>query len=306
MESSKTVHKLLAVLGPSLASGALLCLAGCGDSARTVATYHPPVIQAVTVPQPSPAAKPQSSTPAKAAPKIGVLPLQPTRGNITFLALTSPDAVNRLAEQVRTLFAAGEQEAKAGHNDAARQDYDRALDLLLAGGFNLSKEPTLSELFNQLMSSVSSVQTTTQQAQSNEPPEAQAGQQSQPSPLDQISAITALSGEEIPAEPGDAGLKTNAERELQAVPHDLPLTLTDPVLSFLNFFKTARGRAIVENGLRRAGRYREMIRRVLAEEGMPSDLIYLAQAESAFEPQALSRAGARGLWPSNARLRSLA
>jgi membrane-bound lytic murein transglycosylase D len=35
---------------------------------------------------------------------------------------------------------------------------------------------------------------------------------------------------------------------------------------------------------------------VLAEEGMPSDLIYLAQAESAFEPQALSRAGARGLW----------
>src|SRR5690348_1326095 len=39
-----------------------------------------------------------------------------------------------------------------------------------------------------------------------------------------------------------------------------------------------------------------MIRRVLAEEGMPGDLIYLAQAESAFQPQALSRAGARGLW----------
>jgi membrane-bound lytic murein transglycosylase D len=52
----------------------------------------------------------------------------------------------------------------------------------------------------------------------------------------------------------------------------------------------------VDTGLRRAGRYREMISRVLREEGLPQDLIYLAQAESAFQPLALSRAGARGIW----------
>jgi len=52
----------------------------------------------------------------------------------------------------------------------------------------------------------------------------------------------------------------------------------------------------VETGLRRAGRYRDMISRVLQEEGLPQDLIYLAQAESAFQPLALSRAGARGIW----------
>jgi membrane-bound lytic murein transglycosylase D len=39
-----------------------------------------------------------------------------------------------------------------------------------------------------------------------------------------------------------------------------------------------------------------MIRRVLKEEGVPQDLIYLAQAESGFHPLALSRAGARGMW----------
>ena len=72
--------------------------------------------------------------------------------------------------------------------------------------------------------------------------------------------------------------------------------MNDEVLSFLNFFQTPRGRAIVETGLRRAGRYREMISRVLHEEGVPQDLIYLAQAESAFQPLALSRAGARGMW----------
>ena len=52
----------------------------------------------------------------------------------------------------------------------------------------------------------------------------------------------------------------------------------------------------MENGLRRSGKYRDMISRVLREEGLPQDLIYLAQAESAFQPLALSRAGARGIW----------
>jgi membrane-bound lytic murein transglycosylase D len=302
-------NRRLLLLGLSLAAGTVLCLVGCGDSARNVASHHPPVIQAPVIQaatvqqanqpvksQSNPQAKSQSNLQPKAAPKIGSLPLTATRGRTAFLALLRPDAVDRLAAQVRAAFAAGEQEAKSNRNETARQDYDRALDLLLASGFDVRKQPELSELFNQIMSSLSAVQTTTQDAEATGPPEVPVEQQNKPSPLDEINAITSLSGEEIPVAPADAGLKTNAERELQAVPHDIPLTLTDPVLSFLNFFQTAKGRAIVENGLRRAGRYSEMIRRVLAQEGMPSDLIYLAQAESAFEPQALSRAGARGLW----------
>jgi membrane-bound lytic murein transglycosylase D len=91
-------------------------------------------------------------------------------------------------------------------------------------------------------------------------------------------------------------LGERAAQGLAAVAHDLPLTVNDYVLSYLNFFQTPRGRAIVEHGLRRSGRYRDMIARVLREEGLPQDLIYLAQAESAFQPMALSRAGARGIW----------
>ena len=68
------------------------------------------------------------------------------------------------------------------------------------------------------------------------------------------------------------------------------------MLAYLNYFKTQRGSAIVETGLRRAGRYRDMVERILREEGLPQDLIYLAQAESAFLPQAVSKAGARGMW----------
>ena len=39
-----------------------------------------------------------------------------------------------------------------------------------------------------------------------------------------------------------------------------------------------------------------MIQQILKEEGVPQELIYLAQAESGFHPLALSHAGARGMW----------
>jgi membrane-bound lytic murein transglycosylase D len=71
--------------------------------------------------------------------------------------------------------------------------------------------------------------------------------------------------------------------------------LTDPVASYITYFST-RGRGTLEHALARSGRYQEMIQRVLKEEGVPQDLIFLAQAESGFHPLAVSRAGARGIW----------
>ena len=112
---------------------------------------------------------------------------------------------------------------------------------------------------------------------------------SEPAPIDEIADLTTLPS-------GDPRLAQKAIAELMKVPHDMPLCVNDSVLQYLSFFQTEHGRLIVETGLRRAGRYKEMIRRVLKEEGMPQDLIYLAQAESAFQPQAVSRAGARGIW----------
>ena len=110
----------------------------------------------------------------------------------------------------------------------------------------------------------------------------------EPAPIDEIADLT------LPA--GDPRLALKAEKELMSVRHDLPLTVNESVLQYLSFFTTTRGRAIVEHGLGRAGRYNAMIQRVLKEEGVPQDLIYLAQAESAFQPDAVSRAGARGIW----------
>jgi len=72
-----------------------------------------------------------------------------------------------------------------------------------------------------------------------------------------------------------------------------------PVLSFLNFFKRRACRAIVETGLRRAGRYREMISAACCRGGPAAgpDLTWRKRkALSSRWP--LSRAAARGVWHS--------
>ena len=70
------------------------------------------------------------------------------------------------------------------------------------------------------------------------------------------------------------------------------------VSSFINFFANSqRGHNTLLHAFERAGRYKPMIQRVMAEEGVPQDLIYLAVAESGFQPRAVNRrSGAGGMW----------
>jgi len=78
--------------------------------------------------------------------------------------------------------------------------------------------------------------------------------------------------------------------------YDFEFSVAPPVFQFLNYFVAGRGRSTMETGLRRAGRYRQMAEKIFKEERVPLDLIWLAQAESVWKPNALSRAAAKGIW----------
>ena len=68
------------------------------------------------------------------------------------------------------------------------------------------------------------------------------------------------------------------------------------VHAFVERFQTGYRRAAVERWLARAGRYVDMIRDVLRQRGLPEELFCTAMIESGFDPVAVSRAGAKGLW----------
>ena len=68
------------------------------------------------------------------------------------------------------------------------------------------------------------------------------------------------------------------------------------VHAFVERFQTGNRRAVIERWLTRAGRYVDMIRDVLRQRGLPEELFCTAMIESGFDPVAVSRAGAKGLW----------
>ena len=76
----------------------------------------------------------------------------------------------------------------------------------------------------------------------------------------------------------------------------VPVPDNAAVRHFLERFQTGDRRAVVERWIERSGRYAEMIQRVLRDKGLPEDLMFTAMIESGFNPVAVSRAGAKGLW----------
>src|SRR5882672_3193399 len=254
-----------------LAAGMLAGLMGCEDSVRKPAQVHPIQI--------TPPAMQES------LPQFS-LPLDARRANIAPLIVFKPDGIAWLTAQSQAAFDAGEEDFRAGRLDNAREEFDQALDQLVASGFDIDADPRLGELYRHIVETMK-----LDGLEANRDGDGIPEQKATPAPIDEIAEVPIPETENM-----DPNLRGRAELEVSSISHDLPLTVNDPVLAYVNYFKTARGSAIVETGLRRAGRYREMVQRVLGEEGMPQDLIYLAQAESAFLPQAVSKAGARGMW----------
>jgi peptidoglycan lytic transglycosylase D len=212
------------------------------------------------------------------------IPLYSNRPPLLALTDTRP-RIDILVERAQARFDAAQKEYKAGQFERAHADYNAIIAMVQASGFQPDSDRRLSDLLDQVGESLHSYEVNAEQESADEEDETA---QTPANPLDAFASMT------LP--PGDPRLATRAEQEIMRVPHDLPLTVNDSVLQYLSYFSSPKGRATVAHGIDRSGRYTDMIRRVLKEEGVPLDLMYLAQAESAFQPVAVSNKGARGIW----------
>src|SRR5581483_5610066 len=171
------------------------------------------------------------------------------------------DPVAEVIAKSEKEYQAGQANYAAGHLEAAKQNFDKAFNLLVSGPIDPKSDDRLEVMALQEGDGFSE-------------------QKSEPAPIDEANEVTF---------PVDPNIKAKAEVEVKETHSDLPLMLNDTVAGYINYF-SSRGRGTLEHGLERAGRYQAMIHRVLKEEGVPQDLIYLAQAESGFHSLALSRA----------------
>ena len=170
-----------------------LLSARCNEGAKRTVKARPPepTLAQQTQPQP-PAEAPKTTTRPSPAP--------------------SKPTIEALLADVEAAYQAGEQNYKAGHLEKARREFDRAVDLILTGGYDLHDDPRLEQLFDRIVGTIHAYELA-----AFKEGDGFTEQRSEPAPIDEIADLTF---------PVDPRLKERAERELRDVPHDLPIVIT--------------------------------------------------------------------------------
>src|ERR1019366_1070183 len=177
------------------------------------------------------------------------------------------DPVGDLIARVEKEYQSGQDNYRAGHLEAPKQNFDSPFNQLLGSGFDLrsSSDDRLERELDRILDGINGLELAAlQQGDGFAEPK------SEPAPIDEAKELTPTVDENV---------KAKAEDEIKFTRSDLPLVMTDHVAGFITYFSN-RGRGTLERALARSGRYEDMIRRTLREEGVPQELIYLAQAES--------------------------
>ncbi len=198
------------------------------------------------------------------------------------LALARGSAIDNRLRRAEEKFEAGKHAYQEGKPDEARRCFDQAIDLLLAAPENAPDRAKLERRLDQMVDVIYRYDVNGMGAAEDASKVVY-----DKAPLDGLLDKTF---------PIDPRLKPQVNDELLATTSQLPLDESDAVLGYIHFFSSERGKRILTSGLRRAGRYRPLIERVLEEESVPLELIYLAQAESGFLPRAISNKQAVGMW----------
>jgi membrane-bound lytic murein transglycosylase D len=196
--------------------------------------------------------------------------------------LPRPTDAEFLIKKADDSFDEGKKAVEAGHAADARKNFDRAVEALLSAPENLPERARVERRLEELIEAIYRY----------DADQATVGDSDKvvydKSPKDDMVELTFT--------PADPGTRSKVLDLIHATASQLPLQQHDTVIGAVNYFTSERGKKIIAAGLRRQARYKPMIERVLAEEGVPQELLFLAQAESGYLPRAQSNKLCVGLW----------
>jgi membrane-bound lytic murein transglycosylase D len=210
-----------------------------------------------------------------------VLPLPPPNPALRSLTPVVFDAVDALIERVEATYETAMANYRAGKVEQAKEEFDRAISLIMQSGWEIRGDDRLSAELDRLVENIHGVELV-----AIEHGDVLSEHKYEPPPVESLADLTF---------PNDPRIKQQVQQEIQSVHSDLPLVSNDSVDSVISYLQN-HARGYVETVLRRLGTYGPMISETLSQEGLPQDLIYLAAGESAFNPHALSIKGAKGIW----------
>lgn len=216
--------------------------------------------------------------------------------------------VVQIIKRAEDSFRKGKLNLEAGKRSEARDDFDQAVDEILTSGIDVRASHELQTYYLELVERIyreevpltapsktgnviELVAQNGQTASTPNPPQ-QIGfvdQKFEPSPLDELSKLV-LTPQEQNVSADDVLALEQAKQNV-----NFAFTINPLIQQYINYYQ-GRGRSTMESGLRRSGQFMKMARQIFKEEGVPIDITWLGQVESAWKPKAVSWAAASGLW----------
>src|ERR1039457_539395 len=197
-----------------------LCLLACllltscyTEEQETGPTLPAPQATAPSLPEPPPAPAP-APVPAP-RPVLAPAPAAPP---------PAVETVEQLIARAEAEYARGQSNYAAGHLEAAKDNFDAAFNLLLRGPVGLQNDERLQAEFDKIVEATHALE-----LQALKVGAAFTEQRFEPAPIDEVNNITF---------PVDPSIKAKAQAELASTHSDLPLMLTDPVVSYINYFSS--------------------------------------------------------------------
>jgi membrane-bound lytic murein transglycosylase D len=224
--------------------------------------------------------------------------------------------VVQIIKKAEDSFRKGKLNLEAGKRSEARDDFDQAVDEILTSGIDVRASQELQTYYLELVERIyreevpltapsrtaNVIELVAQKGEGAAAPTApqQIGfvdQKFEPSPLDDLSKLV-LTPQEQNVSADDVLALEQAKQNV-----NFAFTINPLIQQYINYYQ-GRGRSTMESGLRRSGQFMKMARHIFKEEGVPIDITWLGQVESAWKPKAVSWAAASGLWqfiPSTGR-----
>jgi membrane-bound lytic murein transglycosylase D len=195
------------------------------------------------------------------------------------------DPIAALLAESERHFEAGQQEMAIGHLERARREFDRAIDVVAESPYGARYDVRLRQHFDRLVDQISAYE-----LRALAEGDGFTEKRTEPASIDALLEQSTSA----PAAASAATTRT-VSSDLESTAHDVSIPLNASVLAYIELFQ-GRLHEWFAAGLQRGARYLPMIQNVFRAEGLPLDLAYVPLIESAFNPNAVSRAKAQGVW----------
>lgn len=258
---------------------------------------------------------------ASATTSFGQIPAASSARAIPSEVEQAEGRIAQIITRAEDHFRRGKLNLEDNKREQAREEFDKAVDSILESGFDVRASQRLQTYYLELVERIYReevplaqptapaavnaqlvAQNTQDQATQKTPPQIGfRNQKFEPSPLDDLSKLV-LTDREKEVSGEDLLALEQAQKNV-----NFSFTLNPLIQQYINYYQ-GRNRATMENGLRRSGQFMKLARKIFAEEGVPLDVTWLGQVESAWKTKAVSWASASGLWqfiPSTGRMYQL-